>query len=287
MNQSDLLLKKADEFDRSGQTLHAVQIYQRVLDEFNEPKSLIRLLNAYKKLKNPGAGVKKIINYFNTGFHDPDLILYAAHYLINSEMFDEAIEILSNVDKEKYPDACFLMGKSYMKLGEYKIAKSNFINYLERGNSLEAVPITFLFLSEVEIKLNNLDAALEYASQAEKEYHNLDEIDYLYARIYYLKGMYQHGYDRINKIVDIDDISDKYLLAGKICYELSDYDSAFTYLSNYLEENMDCLEALILLGNCSLKLRKYEHAEEYFQSALKINPKDSNALNGLEAIKVG
>lgn len=286
MSQQELLLIKAEEFERNGHVLHAVQIYLRVLNEFNEPKALIRLLNAYDKLNNLEAAVKISIQYFEKAdVHDPELQMYTANFLLNRNKSEEALDILASVDTDKNIDACFLKGKAFYNTGEYKIAQMNFINYLERGNKSEAVPIAYLNLAETEIKLKNYDAAFEYAKEAESCYSDLPEIDYLYANIFYHKEMYQHAFDKIRKnLKDREPSSEHFRLAGKIAHKMHDYKKAEEYLYEFMKLAEADSEVYSLLGDTCLRIKKYEEAEKFFELALQKDPTAEDAREGLNKI---
>lgn len=288
LEQKDLLLKKAEDFDKNNQLLHASQIYLRILTEFGEPKALVRILNSYKKMGNPKAAANIALNYFNENQADDDIIMYASNFLLTLEMYSEALQILCKIDAKNSPEAYFLIGKANFHLSNFKKARENFIDYLDNGDTAEAVPIAYVSLAETEIKLENLDAAQLYAEQAQQFYKDMPEIDYIFAEIFFLKEMYQHAMEKIRKnLKDNNSTAEDFLLAGRICYEMQDFQNSEKYLLKYLKNSGGDPYIYSILGESCLKNKKPNDAEKYFSRALKLDPSTNIAKEGLKKLKTG
>ena len=74
MTQNDYQLQKAIEFEESGNYLHAIQIYQSLLDDqIYGRNSTLRLVGIYEKLNKIEPAVKVLDKYLS---NSPVIFLY-------------------------------------------------------------------------------------------------------------------------------------------------------------------------------------------------------------------
>ncbi|CAB3288267.1 Tetratricopeptide TPR_2 repeat protein [Methanocaldococcus lauensis] len=129
--------------------------------------------------------------------------------------------------------------------------------YLDESNYQKAVECYLKAISE------NYMRAIDWANLA-YAYFNLEE--------------YEKALDAINKAISLSPKNLEFIyLKGMILYKLKDYDGAYKCFieASRKIKNSDLYE---LLGELSLKLKKYEDALNYYLKSYKLNEKKIDAL---------
>jgi len=91
----------------------------------------------------------------------------------------------------------------------------------------------------------------------------------------------------INKLVDsgsVEEASNQHLFSGKKSYDAQQYEEAFAYFEDSIRIYPDNLEALLMGGDCLLKLGRQNEALEYFENALKRDNENINVLKQLSRV---
>ncbi|MDC0074930.1 tetratricopeptide repeat protein, partial [Alphaproteobacteria bacterium] len=86
-----------------------------------------------------------------------------------------------------------------------------------------------------------------------------------------------------------DDKEDKNYVKGKELIQSGNYNEAISALEASLEKKSDDSDALNLIGFSYRKLENYEKAFEYYNKALKIDPKHKGAMEymGIAYLETG
>lgn len=283
MSNVDYLVEKASAFVEQKNYLHAIQIYKSLFDipEYNR-LALTRLAEIYE-IQNQYEAVVKLFDKYLECNDDDDIRTYYAHFLIRNQKYSKANYTLAGLSKEKHPEKNFLLGMVNYYLSDYEIAQINFQDFIKSNPTADFLPEAYLYLAKSHLKQYHLDSALKNVKLSEKLY-NLNYETYLtLAIVYYLKEMYFHANENIQKSIDLNPAeAELFEWQGKILYKMGEYEKAEKQLLNYLNLAEPCAEVYSLLGMTCLERNKYIEAKKYFDLALKINPDDEIALNGLE-----
>ncbi len=288
MSETRKKLDLAEKFEAEGKHLHALQIYKS-LSEKEKPSStaIIKLSLLYEKLGRPEVGIKALQSFLEKMPKQTKVRRFYLQYLIKQKKYGEAISEANLIDKEKDPSVYTLVGLAYYYLNEYKIAKINFEEYINSKDK-NLLPEAYFYIASCNFKLAKLDEALKYIEKSEKLFSLNPELFLVKGMTYYAKKMYFHAFDALQQaeLLDKENILIKELKA-KVLLELGEYKKAEKIISAMLEKGKEEAEYFSLLGKVKLELSEKEEAEKYFLKALKLNPKDKEAKQGLEKCKGG
>jgi tetratricopeptide (TPR) repeat protein len=281
MTQNDYQMQKAINYENSGNLLHAVQIYQSLLaDDIYKKNSTIRLVNIYSKLNKISAAVNILDQYMKSNKEDYDFTKYFGHFLVTNSQFEKALELLSEFDFEKRPEAYFLVGVAHFGLKDFENSRINFLQFLAFSDQHELFAEASVYLAKINLKLNNVSEADEALEKIRKTNISNFEFFFVDAQIHYKKGMYFHAYELIRKAEKLNKNSSEVAIwAGRILLKMEEYQKAEAYLLKSLKDEPSP-EAYSILGWVCLKNSKQKDAEEYFGKALSIEPNNKSALKG-------
>jgi len=204
--------------------------------------------------------------------------------------------------KPYYPPLCITLGNRYLTSGDLPKAEELFN---EAIFSWKNVPHAYVGLAKIAITKNDLDAADSLLNTALKITPAFREPHILLADVYRRKGEKANAESEINLI---DQLPDKLDLKDPVYNEMVDEGvSSFWHQvrgDNYFKAGM--LDKAVLefkkvieikphasfsnnLGNVYEKQKKYELAIEQYQSALKLDSVNIDALNNLGVVyfKIG
>lgn len=280
-----LKIEKAQRFAVEGKILHAVQLYTKIIEEYPESfEASFGLAGLYEKLENIDAAENVLSELLEENSDNKEVRLFFGHFLFRQGKWNETIEILSFFSPDEIPLASFFVGYSHYMLLEYELARISFENFVKSGKETEFLQDAYIYLAKTHINLTNFDLALLYAKQAEAYYSNYYELHLLFAIIYYYLTMTAHAVTSIEKTIKLNksDLSVNEW-AGKIYLKSGDYKKAEKYLTKFIEESSEVSpEIYSHLGITYLYTNKIKDAENYFNLALKFDPKNKVAL---EAVK--
>ena len=257
MEQVEYKLQLAEDFEKEGKYLHALQIYYSLFHrkEFKRT-AIVKLSSLYEKMDKADQAVKLFESYLLDNF-DVEMRKYFSHYLIQNLKYTKAIEVLQYVSKEDNPEVYFLSGLASYKLGDYEIAKINFSEFTRKNRKSDLLPEAYLYLSKAYRHLNQYDSALENAKYSELIWNNNFELYLNMAKIYFYKKMYFHAFESITKAIKLNNIEPSLLKwAGKILYFMDEYEKAEDYLRKFVNHCNEDPEIYALLGNVCLKNKK-------------------------------
>ena len=274
------LLKLALAFISEGKNLHAVQIYKKLIEETGSNEFYFQLAELYENMGFLVSG-KKILYELLQNNNSNDVALFLGQYLLRNSEWFESIEVFNTISNST-PSTIFLIGYAYLMLNEFELSKEYFANYIATDEKSELKQEANLYLAKIEYELNNFNSALSYAKNAEFVYSDFWELNLILAKVYYSLDMFTHSVTPIQKALKLNSKDSVVLeFAGKIFFQLQDYQKAEEYFSECIEQSSEVsAEIYTLLAKSFLKQRKVKEANLFFEIALQVDPSYQPALAG-------
>lgn len=275
-------IKRAKEFEAKGKYLHAIQVYQLLIEEFpGVPDSYINLADIYQIIgkKKSAENILKLI--LNRQPDNYEIKLYYIQFLMHNEEWNEALNLLLSLSIED-PFASYLTGYCYFSLNDYELAKVHLLGFIISDEEPELIHEAYLILAKLEVELKQYENALKYAKKAEVMYDDDWELQLIIAKIYYYLKMYTHSSDSVNKGIKLNKKEAVlYKWAGKINLKLVDYNKAKKCFEKYISLQKDITpNDYSYLADAYLKSGKLNEALIFYNSAIKLDPKNKRALEG-------
>jgi len=193
--------------------------------------------------------------------------------VINSpELSEKNKQILENPGEAKlYNDRAVI----YLQFKQFSEA----INDAKRAARLDSTnALYYLTIVDVLFTENKTRDAKDFLERVEKKFPENTEALLKLAELYFLVKQYQKAIDYINKTLKIDENNAKaYYLKGSIYRESGDTSKALSSLETATEQDDKFEDAFYDIG-IIYSARKNPIAIEYYNSVLKLNPKNQNAL---------
>jgi tetratricopeptide (TPR) repeat protein len=281
-------MKAAMEYEVQGKLLHAVQIFRSIIEEAPEHlEAYYCLANLYEQSDNVDSGVELLEQLLEIDPIDKNRRLYLAQYLLHNTQWNKAIEVLSYFSPEEEPLAAFFLGCSYFMMKDYEIAKLNFLTFVSNKNESDLNHEAFLYLTKIDLELNNYETALNFAKRAEPVYFNYWEFSFLMAKIYYKMGMFEHAIKPIEKSIKQNQKQPEvYELAGNIYLRAGQYLKAEKNLLKFSELSGETSpEFYVGLAKVCLKADKAKDALKYYEKAIQLDPENDTAIAGINSAK--
>jgi tetratricopeptide (TPR) repeat protein len=281
--QIDYKIKQARDFQAQGKLLHALQFYETIIDEHpSYTDAYFGIAELYEQLGNISPAIELLNEFLISDPENKTIRLFFGQFLLRNSRWEETIEILSFILPEEEPAVNFFMGYAHFMLGEYELAKINFVNFISHSEQSELFQEANIYLAKTEIKLCNFDKALICAKRAEVMYSNYWELNAIYAEIYYNLDMHAHAVSPVEKAIKLNPNEPRiYELAGKIYFKLGDFIKAERNFLKQIESTDDVSsEVYTKLAEACLRGNKAKDALLYYDIALKIDPKNQFALEG-------
>jgi tetratricopeptide (TPR) repeat protein len=282
--QFDHKMKMAKELESSGRLLHAVQIYNNLIEEYpEESEAYFNLADLYEHFDKVDSGTALLKKFLNSNPDNKEVRIFLGQFLMRNEKWHEANIILSFIPVEDEPIVSFFLGYSYFKMREYELSKTNFLNFISVEEHSELVQEAFLFLAKIEVELSDYKEALAFAKKAEVLYENSWELNAIFAVSYFNLGMYAHAVNPLEKAVKINSRERSLReLAGKVYLKTGDFLKAEESFLKYIDLNETASSELYSnLGEACFKGNKPKDALAYYEIALKIDPENQSALKGI------
>ncbi len=290
--QVDHKLKVAADYEAQGKHLHAIQLYNSIMDEYPEFEEVyFYLAELYEKMGNLEPAFNLLYSLLDKEPENNEVRLFFGQFLLRNSKWEEAIETLSLILPEENHIVSFFLGYSHFVLKEYEMSKVNFQNYVSFAKGMdsnneqtELLYEAYLYLAKIEIELGNFESALNYAKKTDTIYSNFWELNLIYSIIYYNLGMYAHAIVPIEKAKRLNPKEAvSYEWGGKIYLKLGDYLKAEKLFLKYIEK-MDNVSSDVYtkLGEACLNASKAKDALNYFDVALKLDPENIFAKKGKE-----
>ncbi len=270
-------------FEAEGRPLHAIQIYQSILEEYpDEIETYIRIANLYEMTGNALPAIKLLRQFLEDKPENKDMRLFLGQLLLRNSKWEEAVEALSFILPQEEPVVSFFTGYANFMLEEYELAKISFLNFISIEKQSELVHEAYIYLAKIELKLKNYEEVLKFARKAEAMYSNFWELNKIYAETYYSLGMYAHAVQPVEKAIKLNPENPaSYELAGKIYLKLGDYTKTEKNFLRYIESIEDASSDIYTkLAEACMKNNKAKDALAYYDIAIKLDPKNNAAIAG-------
>jgi tetratricopeptide (TPR) repeat protein len=276
-------MKIAADYEAQGKPLHAIQVYNSLLEEYPESVELcFRLATLYELMGNISSGANQLIEFLENDPENKEVRLFLGQYYLKNSNWDEAVETLSYILPQDESVVSFFIGYAHFMLKEYELAKINFLNFLSYNKQSDLLHEANIYMAKIELIFKEYESALAYAKKAEGMYSNFWELNQIYAETYFSLGMYAHAVDFIEKAIKFSPgESLPYEWAGKIYFKLGDYVKAEKNFLKYIETIDDVSSDIYTrLAEACLKGLKTQDAIAYYDVAIKLDPENKTAQAG-------
>ena len=281
-------LKKAKQFEAGGKILHAIQIYQSLIDKYPDyAESYIALAELYHFLGNKNSAEKVFEKVINIQPDNLDLKIYFAEFLIKNEAWQKSIDLLTGLSAEDDPFISYLIGYSYFNLKEYELANLFLLSFVISDEDPELIHNAYFIIAKSNLDLKQYNNALKFAKKSNELYSDSWELMLLFSKIYYHLKMYTHSVDSIKKALKIreDDVSINYW-AGKIYLKTEDFIKAKHYFAKCIDLKEEITSGdYTNLAHACFKSGKLDEALNYYITAVQLDPKNKLAIEGKEKTK--
>jgi len=276
-------MKIAADYEAQGKPLHAIQVYNSLLEEYPDSVELcFRLATLYELMGNISSGANQLIEFLENDPENKEVRLFLGQYYLKNSNWDEAVEALSYILPQDEPVVSFFIGYAHFMLKEFELAKINFLNFLSYNKQSDLLHEANIYMAKIELIFKEYESALAYAKKAEGMYSNFWELNQIYAETYFSLGMYAHAVDFIEKAIKFSPgESLPYEWAGKIYFKLGDYVKAEKNFLKYIETIDDVSSDIYTrLAEACLKGLKTQDAIAYYDVAIKLDPENKTAQAG-------
>jgi len=276
-------LKTAREFEAQSKPLHAIQIYLLLINDYPDyTEPYYRLAEIYENLGKLNNAINLFEKISKIKPDDKDVNLYYAQFLIRSAKWEKAIKIFSLISSDEEPIVFYFTGYAYFMLKDFEFAKVNFLSFIISDEQPEIIQEAYLYLAKVEIELKEFENALRYAKKAEVLFSDYWELHVIYAQIYFNQDMTNHAIKSVEKAIRFNSREPAvFVWAGKIYFKNNNYKKAEEYLTKFIELSEEISSKdYTLLAEVYLHNRKFSEALTYFDSAVKLDPKNKTAVEG-------
>ncbi len=281
MDERELEFKfnKAVELEQEGKYLHAIQLYSSLLNtEHYRRDSVMQLHKIYEKMGNIPYSSTTLKRHLESFPDDFEMRKYYSLFLIKHALYEDAVDQLSHLGTDEIPEVKFLTGLARFYMKDYEPAVINFTDFIAGNNPSDYVYDAYLYSAKANLELERIDKAMEAARGAEKIFANNEELQLLLTKIYLLKGLNLHAFESVSKGLRLNNESRQMNeLAGRISFELGEYEKAENHLKKILSEPEQNDEIYTLLGLIYMKKGEYASAVEMLERAIELNPGNIHA----------
>jgi len=277
-------LNTAKEFEADGKFLHAIQIYNSLISEYpGFIEAYINLADIYQANGSIESAEKILKSILVERPDNSEIKLYLSQFYMQNKNWTKALELLSKLSS-KDPFIAYLNGYCHFKLGNYDIAKLFFLGFISTDEEPELVFEAYFLLAKTEFELEQYESSLKYAKKAQIMYNDHWDLNLLIAKNYFYLGMFTHASDSISKGIKLkSDEPVVYEWAGKINMKLDNFIKARNYFQKQIElkEKITSGDYTFLAEAC-LKSGKLKEALGFYDTAIKMDPKNISAIKGKE-----
>jgi tetratricopeptide (TPR) repeat protein len=274
-------IKRAREYESQGNILHAIQIYNSIIDETPESvEASLRLAELYERTDHYQSAFKIYEQLTQTIPDNDDIAIYFAQFLIRFENWQQAITALKNVSPDDEPIVSFLVGYSYFQLKEYEISRVHFLNFIISDEPPEIIHESYFFLAKIEFKFSNFDDTIKYLKKASVLLSNNWELHLLEAELHYKMNSLILAQKAINTALKLNKKAPVlHSWAGKIYLKSDDYKNAENHFLKYLKlVDKPEVHNITDLAEALVKQKKFKEAISNYNKAINIEPGNSDLI---------
>ena len=150
-------IKVAAEYEAQGKNLHAIQLYNSIINEHPEFEEVyFYIAELYEKTGNLKPAFNLIYSLLDKVPGNNEVRLFLGQLLLRNSKWEEAIEILSFILPEENHIVSFFLGYSHFVLKEFEMAKVNFQNYISFNEQTELHYEAILYMAKLKLNLEIL-----------------------------------------------------------------------------------------------------------------------------------
>lgn len=276
-------MKIAKDFESEGKTLHALQVYKKLIDIYpTYTKAYVNLADLYERLGKFNHAVGLLKSFLSIDPYNYEIRMQLGQYLMKKGKWNEASDVLDFLSAKGDPKASFFLGFINYKQENFEIAKMNFLNFIRCEKEPEILMEAFFYLAKIEIELSDFESALAFAKKAKVLYDNFWELNLITAISYFHLGMYTHAATHIEKAKKLNPKEASLReWAGKIYLKTHEFLKAEENFLKYIELKESASSELYAdLGEACLNAKKAEAALAYYEIALRLDPGNQSAQAG-------
>jgi len=270
------ILEQARAFLQEGKTLHAAQMYLRLLTV--EQKDAALWLE-FAALYAENGMVQSSVNLLRRGLlrmpDDPSLVFHLGNYEMRLEKYDAALTWYKKLAGKKLAHVHFNMGIAYFYKNNFKYAEEEFRRTLSYDPKFPKIHES---LGEVLVKRGAYTEAVEFLRQG-------IAVDAFSAVSHYLLGLaydkldqWQRAYAEFVSAVDLDpNEASGWQMCAEMLIHMKRFEEAEAYLRKTLELNPRSVESLVDLGAILDLKGEAERARECHEQAVRVDPVHARA----------
>lgn len=270
------LIKKSQRLVSEGKSLHAIQVLQKLSDEFpDELDASFELVNMYFERSQHEAAIKILDEKLEADTENRNLRFYVASLLFKNKCWDRFVEVLSFLQPEEDPIIYFFSGYAHFMLSENELARINLLKFINAKTDPEFVEDAFMYLARISVYEKKYDDALKFIKSAEELNKDHYNIHLWYAIAYNHLGMIEHSMKSIKKTLTLNK-KDPLVIewAGRIHFTSGQYQKALKYFESLKKNQNEVNDAVRLqMAICYLSLDNLKKTETEMNKVLKDDPR--------------
>ena len=195
-----------------------------------------------------------------------------AKYKDNTELQSINKKIM---DKPSVDSLYRIRASIYLKLQDFELAEGDANRALALDSSTSK---NYLLLTDVYYTSNRTRKAKETLERCIKNLPNDKDARLKLAELFFYVKKYTESIEQVNKAIELDNyLSKAYYLKGMNYMEIGDTAKAISSLQTAVEQDNEYYTAYMQLGLLYF-YKKNKLCKDYFENALRINPKSTEAL---------
>lgn len=268
-------LKRAEEFEGGGKLLHAIQMYQAITNDFDDPAAWYKLVEIYEKMEKASSAMNLIEDMLEHFGNDEDIRLFAGHFYFKHQRWDDAIRVLEAMEDMSFETITyFIYGLSCFHVGRYDEAVSNLGMFVEVERDSAFLGDTHLYLARCHMALGKLGIALPYLEKAAQLMPTNPEVYHYLATYYFLIRMFAHAAEHIETSLSMGaEMKMTWELAAEIYETMKEMVKLEKLCRKYIDQNNEPSTVIYnSLAVTLLEKNRYKDAEGYLKASLATDP---------------
>jgi tetratricopeptide (TPR) repeat protein len=274
------LLDEARYFETHSMWLHAVQVYQRLIDGFPEQLEYrVRLGNVYLEMGNLPAAELVLLQALRHDAQNSDILYSLGIACYQSGDFDRALFYLQQLAGRKIPKVHYSLGLIYWRRNELSHAERHFRLCIEmQPENIDAA----LALGETLLREGKAADAVRVLEDAAARVPADTGVQHTLGVARMAAELWEESIASFRTVLTLDpgNAEARIAMAGA-CMRLRRFDEAELLLKEVLLADSRSVRAIVSLGKLALLKSNKGKAEEYFRQALQLDPDNEDALEQL------
>ena len=274
------LLDEARYYENHAMWLHAVQIYQRLIDAFPDRLDLrTRLGTVYLQMGNLPAAELVLLQALRHDAHNPDILYSLGIACYQSNDLERSLFYMQQLAGKKLPKVHYSLGLIYWRQGELAHAERHFRLTLEfQPDNTDAA----LALGETLLRAGKASDAVMILATAAARMPRDAGVQHSLGIARLAAEQWEEAVLAFRTVVMLDaENADARIAMAGAYMKLRLFTEAEQVLKEVLSTDRASTKALLSLGKLALLKSNKSRAEEYFRQVLIIDPDNEDALEQL------